>query len=63
MSTHCPDFLNAAQLNEVFWLIKDKGYTQVKRARDNEQISLYMKDGDQMGYLWKQGFFEGADPK
>jgi predicted ATPase len=63
VSTHSPDFLNAAQLNEVFWLIKDKGYTQVKRARDNEQISLYMKDGDQMGYLWKQGFFEGADPK
>jgi predicted ATPase len=63
VSTHSPDFLNAGQLDEVFWLVKDNGYTQVKRARDNEQISLYMKDGDQMGYLWKQGFFEGADPK
>jgi hypothetical protein len=47
----------------VFWLVKDTGYTQVRRARDNEQISVYMNDGDQMGYLWKQGFFEGADPK
>jgi hypothetical protein len=47
----------------VFWLVKEKGYTQVKRARDDEQISIFMKDGDQMGYLWKQGFFEGADPK
>ncbi len=63
VSTHSPDFLNAAQLEEVFWLVKDKGYTQVKRASDNEQVSLYMKDGDKMGYLWKQGFFEGADPK
>lgn len=63
VSTHSPDFLNAARLDEVFWLVKDKGYTQVKRAKDDEQISDYMNDGDQMGYLWKQGFFEGADPK
>ncbi len=63
VSTHSPDFLNAAQLDEVFWLVKKKGYTQVKRARDDEQISAYMENGDQMGYLWKQGFLEGADPK
>ena len=63
VSTHSPDFLNAARLDEVFWLVKNIGYTQVKRARDDGQISDYMNDGDQMGYLWKQGFFEGADPK
>lgn len=63
VSTHSPDFLNAAQLDEVFWLVKQGGYTKVKRARDDEQIVAYMNDGDQMGYLWKQGFFEGADPK
>jgi predicted ATPase len=63
VSTHSPDFLNAAQLDEVFWLVKDKGYTMVKRAREDKQISAYMADGDQMGYLWKQGFFEGAHPK
>lgn len=62
VSTHSPDFLNATRLDEVFWLIKEKGYTQVKRARDNEQIARYMDEGDQMGYLWKEGFFEGADP-
>ena len=63
VSTHSPDFLNATQLGEVFWLVKENGYTQVKRAIENKQISAYMKNGDQMGYLWKQGFFEGADPK
>jgi predicted ATPase len=62
VSTHSPDFLNAAQLDEVFWLVKEKGYTLVKRARDDKQIAAYMADGDQMGYLWKQGFFEGAHP-
>jgi predicted ATPase len=63
VSTHSPDFLNAVKLEEVFWLTKKDGYTRVMRARDDEQIRTYMEDGDQMGYLWKQGFFKGADPQ
>ena len=62
VSTHSPDFLNAIKLEEVFWLVKENGYTQIKRASLDEQISAYMKDGDQMGFLWKQGFLEGVDP-
>ncbi len=57
VSTHSPDFLNAARVEEVFWLKKVDGYTQILRAEDNEQIVAYMEDGDQMGYLWRQGFF------
>lgn len=60
VSTHSPDFLNAARLNEVFWLTKTAGYTSITRARDNEQVAAYMNDGDKMGYLWRQGFFDGA---
>lgn len=63
VSTHSPDFLNALQLDEVFWLVKDKGYTEIKRASEDHQISAYMAEGDQMGYLWKQGFFTGVDPE
>lgn len=63
ISTHSPDFLNAAELDEVFWLVKIKGYTEVRRASKDEQIKKYMSEGDQMGYLWKQGFFEGVDTK
>lgn len=63
ISTHSPDFLNAAELDEVFWLIKENGYTAIRRAKENDQVAAYMKEGDQMGYLWKQGFFEGADPQ
>jgi len=61
VSTHSPDFLNAVELNEVFWLVKKNGYTTIKRAKDNKQLSAYMSDGDKMGYLWKQGFFDGVD--
>ena len=63
VSTHSPDFLNAVALDEVCWLVKKDGATEIRRARDDEQIKVYMADGDQMGYLWKQGFFEGADPE
>lgn len=62
VSTHSPDFLNAVNLDEVIWLVKSDGETQIRRAKDDEQIAAYMADGDKMGYLWKQGFFEGADP-
>ncbi len=63
VSSHSPDFLNGIELDEVFWLQKVDGYTKIKRARDDAQIAAYMAEGDQMGYLWKQGFFEGADPQ
>jgi predicted ATPase len=63
VSTHSPDFLNACKLDEVFWLVKENGYTTVRRAADDEQVAAYMNDGDQMGYLWKQGFFGGVDPQ
>lgn len=63
VSTHSPDFLNACELDEVFWLVKNNGYTEIRRAKDDPQIAAYMAEGDQMGYLWKQGFFEGADPQ
>ena len=62
VSTHSPDFLNAARLEEVCWLVKENGGTQIRRAQDDEQLAAYMAEGDQMGYLWKQGFFTGADP-
>lgn len=63
VSTHSPDLLNALQLDEVFWLVKEQGYTHINRARDDTQIAAYMKEGDQMGYLWKQGLFAGVDPQ
>lgn len=63
VSTHSPDFLNAVELDEVCWLVKREGNTEILRAREDKQIAAYMAEGDKMGYLWKQGFFKGADPQ
>lgn len=62
VSTHSPDFLNAIGIDNVYWLQKCRGYSTIKRAADDLQIKAYMDDGDRMGELWKQGFFEGANP-
>ena len=63
VTTHSPDFLNAVALDEVFWLVKENGYTEVRRASDDEQVAAYMAAGDQMGYLWKSNLLAGANPK
>ncbi len=51
VSTHSPDFLNAVELDEVFWLIKEKGYTAIRCARDHEIIRELVEEGDKLGYL------------
>jgi predicted ATPase len=63
VTTHSPDFLNALELEEVCWLVKSQGRTGIHRAKDDAQIAAYVAEGDQLGYLWKQGFFEGVDPQ
>ncbi len=63
VSTHSPDFLNAIELDEACWLVKRDGSTDIHRAKDNPQIVAYMAEGDQLGYLWKEGFFDGVDPQ
>lgn len=62
VSTHSPDFLNATRLEELFWLTKSGGYTSVQRASENPQVAAYVKDGDLLGSLWKEGLLTGADP-
>ncbi len=62
VSTHSPDFLNAIQPDEAFLLVKSKGYTTIRRAGDDRQVQALFGEGDQLGYLWKQGLFEEVDP-
>ncbi|WP_129140348.1 AAA family ATPase [Modicisalibacter coralii] len=63
VSTHSPDFLNAVQVDEIYWLIKEQGCTQIRRASEDAQLVAFADEGDQMGYLWKEGLFGGADPQ
>lgn len=63
VSTHSPDFLNAVNLEEAFWLVKSQGVTTIQRASDDEQVKALVAEGDQLGYLWKQGLLAGVEPR
>jgi predicted ATPase len=63
VSTHSPDFLNGARLEEVYWLVKESGFTVVRRASDSELLRNLVAEGDLPGALWKQGLFEGIGPR
>lgn len=60
VSTHSPDFLNGAQLNEICWLVKENGFTTVQRASTSDLLQALVNEGDLPGTLWRQGFFKGA---
>lgn len=63
VSTHSPELIDAAELEEVFWLVKDKGFTTVQSAGGSELLRRLVDEGDSLGNLWKQGLFEGARPR
>jgi predicted ATPase len=63
VSTHSPEFLNGARLDEIYWLVKRDGFTTVRRASESETLCNLVAAGDLPGTLWKQGLFEGAGPR
>lgn len=63
ISSHSPDFVNAVNLDELFWLSKDKGYSQIIRAKDDPFLRKLVNEGDLLGSLWKQNFLKGSGPK
>jgi len=62
VSSHDPDLVNAANIDEVFWLVKKNGYTTIKRASENEMIIALVEAGDKLGYLWRQNYFTDSNP-
>ena len=58
VSTHSPDFLNGAKLEEIYWLVKDQGFTTIRRVSNSELLRDLRDEGDLPGALWKQGLFE-----
>ncbi|HPP48260.1 MAG TPA: chromosome segregation protein SMC, partial [Accumulibacter sp.] len=54
-------FLNALQLDEIYCLQKEQGFTTIRRASDSENLRALFDAGDLPGYLWKQGLFEGVN--
>ncbi|MDI9348735.1 MAG: AAA family ATPase [Candidatus Symbiobacter sp.] len=58
ISTHSPDFLNFVEIDELFALTKKIGVTTIKKVAENNLISDLIKEGDQLGYLWREGMID-----
>ncbi len=61
VSTHSPEFLNGVQLEEIFWLVKQDGFTTARSVFASETLRNLVAEGDLPGTLWKQGLFEGTN--
>ncbi len=59
VSTHSPDFLNAVELDEIYVLTKENGYTTIRKASDNKLAKSLCLAGDKPGELWRQGLLGG----
>jgi predicted ATPase len=62
VTTHSPDFLSAVPLESVYWLKKEAGFSTIHRAADDPQLVNLVKEGEKPGWLWRQGWFKGAEP-
>lgn len=58
ISTHSPDFLDAVELDELYCLVKNNGFTEIKKASNNDLIKSLFESGDLLGDLWRQGLLE-----
>ncbi|MFQ3597164.1 MAG: AAA family ATPase [Chloroherpetonaceae bacterium] len=63
ISSHSPDFVNALEIDELFWLKKENGYTTIHRAKDDDIVRNLFREGDKLGWLWNQGYLIGSNPK
>ena len=61
VSTHSPDFLNGAELDEVVFLVKQNGFTVAQRVSDLPVLPTLVAVGDLPGALWRQDLFTAVE--
>jgi len=60
VSSHSPEFLNGSNLDEIYWLAKQGGFTRIHHGAESELLKGLVEAGDLPGALWRQGVFKGA---
>ncbi len=62
VSTHSPDFVNALELDELYWMEKRDGFAHVVRAKDDPNLVAQHVEGELLGSPWREGFLGKVDP-
>lgn len=59
VTTHSHDFVNACLPKEVIALYRERdGYTRAIRPSELRNVNAMMDNGAELGWLWRQGYFE-----
>jgi len=58
VSTHSPDVLNHVEIEEAFFLKKEKGVAEIHPLVENRQVKALIESGDKLGWLWNQRLLE-----
>ena len=61
VSTHSPDFVNALHIEELFFMEKKEGFTLIKSAKEDTVANNLFKEGNQLGWLWRNKYISGAN--
>ena len=62
VSTHSPDFLNGVELDEIFRLTKQNGFSTARRVSESETLRSLVQEGDLPGVLWTHGLLDAELP-
>jgi predicted ATPase len=60
VSTHSPDFVNGLNIDELFYIQKEKGLSHIYAVSDNDLAVQLAKD-NQLGWLWRNKYINGAN--
>ncbi|MDR0604332.1 MAG: AAA family ATPase [Bacteroidales bacterium] len=60
VSTHSPDFVNGLNVDELFFLVKNNGYSTIKAAIENDMVKELAKDNG-LGWLWRNHYIKDAN--
>lgn len=60
VSTHSPDFVNGLRVEELFFLSKEKGYSQINPVADDPLVKELAKENE-LGWLWRNQYIKGAN--
>ena len=60
VSSHSPDFVNGVRVEELFFLVKKDGFSEIRSAFEDETVKELAKE-NQLGWLWRNNYINGAN--
>lgn len=60
VSTHSPDFVNGLKIDELFYIKKENGLSQIY-AVNEDVLAVELAKDNQLGWLWRNKYIHGAN--